>query len=506
MSTEPKGKVYLVGAGPGDPGLLTRRGEELLRTADVIVYDRLVGEDLFPLIPRETERIDVGKNAGDHPVPQERINEILAEQALAGRQVVRLKGGDPFLFGRGGEELELLIEKGIPFEVVPGITSPIAGAAYGGIPVTHRDFASSVHFITGHARAGKELSIDYEALVRIKGTLVFLMGVSSSGKLAEGLLTAGMDPEMPCAIVENGTRPEQRTFVRPLKELGAAVREEGIRSPALLIIGEVCSLAERFDWYEKLPLKGRSFLVTRPEAGASRLADGLRLMGARVRVRPAIRTEMIRPLQIPEEDHDTVVFTSAVGVQSYCRWLLENGKDSRWFAGRKIAAIGSATAAALREFGLAADFVPSVFSGQVLGREMIATGLVGKDSRVLLLRTDLASRDVTDELDAAGIPYTDIPVYRTEILGAGGEKTQRAGGVEAKAGGTDDYDWITFTSRSCVEGFLAGHKGESFVGRPCLCIGEKTAEAAREASFDVEVSDEATIDSMLKKAVELAGR
>ena len=488
-----RGTVYLVGAGPGDVGLLTGKGKQLIETADVVVFDRLVSAGILALIPEDTERIDVGKHAGNHPVPQDQINQILLEQALLGKKVVRLKGGDPFLFGRGGEELELLEENNISFEVVPGITSAIAAATYGGIPVTHRDFCSSVHFITGHARAGKELSIDFEALVRLQGTLVFLMSVSTAGRIADGLLQAGMDPEMPSAVIENGTRTNQRTFVQPVSELEKSVKENGVQSPALIVVGKVSSLAKRFSWFDRLPLKGKRFLVTRPEAGESRLAAGLRALGADVTVHPCIRTFFIRPLEIPAADQDgapfdTIVFTSAVGVRSYLEWLLENGQDMRVFAGKKIACIGSATAKALKEYGLIADFVPSVYSGQVLGEEMISSGFVNAESKVLLLRTNLASHDVTDCLEKAGISYTDIPVYQTDLLTWESEDDEQ------------QYDCITFTSRSCVEGFMNGRNPEDNTGLKALCIGEKTAEAAKEAGFDVVVSEKATIDSMLEKA------
>lgn len=489
-----KGKVFLVGAGPGDAGLLTRKGEALLKAADVVVYDRLVGADVLALIPKEAERIDVGKHAGNHPVPQEQINQILLEQAQAGKQVVRLKGGDPFLFGRGGEELELLTENGIPFEVIPGIPSAIAAATYGGIPVTHRDFCSSVHFITGHARAGKELSIDFEALVQTKGTLVFLMGVSTAGRLAAGLIGAGMDPEMPSAVIENGTRTNQRTFVQPIEKLEQSIKENDVHSPALIVVGKVCGLSDRFNWFGNLPLKGKRFLVTRPEAGASKLADGLRAMGADVTVHPCIKTSFIRPLanELLGSDADTIVFTSAVGVRSFCEWLLESDRDMRWFAGKKIACIGSATANALKSYGLRADFIPSIYSGQVLGEEMIQSGFVKADSKVLLLRTNLASHDVTDCLMKAGISHEDIPVYQTDLLPWDSSIGQA-------------FDCITFTSRSCVEGFTAeiSETGQKPDLPPALCIGEKTAEAAREYGFNVIVSEEATIDSMLERATEI---
>ena len=227
-----KGVVYLVGAGPGDKELLTVKAARLIREAQVVVYDRLVSESIMELIPETAERIDVGKNVGNHPVPQHEINGILLREALAGKKVVRLKGGDPFVFGRGGEELELLSDNGVDFEVVPGITSSIAVPAYGGIPVTHRDFCSSLHIITGHARAGAELAIDFDALVRLKGTLIFMMSVSTVGRIASGLMAAGMERDMPCAVIENGTRAAQRKFVSDLEHIEGVVREHQVKSPA----------------------------------------------------------------------------------------------------------------------------------------------------------------------------------------------------------------------------------------------------------------------------------
>ena len=497
------GKVYLVGGGPGDPGLMTLRGAQLLEEADVVVHDRLIGEDMIRMIPEKAEKINVGKYAGNHPFPQEKISAILVEEAKKGKMVVRLKGGDPFVFGRGGEEIELLVSEGIEFEVIPGITSALAASAYAGIPVTHRDFCSSLHFITGHAQAGRPLEIDFNALSELDGTLVFFMSVSTAGMIADGLLGTGMDPKTPTAIIENGTRSNQRVFTQPLDELGDAVEKHEIISPALIMVGRVCSLSEELAWFEKLPLKGKHFLVTRPEDGASRLADGLRRLGAKATVRPAIRTSPIRPLKLHEDATacDTVVFTSAAGVSSFCDWLLEEGMDMRWFAGRKIACIGIATAKALKEYGIVADFVPTIYSGQVLGEEMISTGFVGEDSKVLLLRTDIASEDVTDVLKKAGVAFADIPVYRTELIDYEDEDAEDR----------EPVDVITFTSKSCVEGYVQNRRiaGEGATGDDktdvkALCIGEKTAQAAREQGFDVVVSDEATIDSMLEKAVEMA--
>lgn len=244
------GKVYLVGAGPGDPGLLTLKGRALLERAEVVVYDRLVGPEILKMIPENAEKIDVGKNAGKHPVPQPEISRILLEKAQADKQVVRLKGGDSFVFGRGGEELELLIAHGVPFEVVPGITSAIAGAAYAGIPVTHRDYCSSVHLITGHRREDGALGLDYDALNRIGGTLVFLMSVSTIEEISQGLLGVGMAADMPCAMVENGTLPSQRKFRTTLQHAAQTVRDEGVHSPALFIVGRVCTLSDAMNWFD----------------------------------------------------------------------------------------------------------------------------------------------------------------------------------------------------------------------------------------------------------------
>ncbi len=486
-----RGKVYLVGAGPGDGGLLTVKGKQLIESAEVVVFDRLVGKEVLDLIPEEAEKIDVGKNAGSHPTPQHRINEILLEKALEGKKVVRLKGGDPFVFGRGGEELELLKEKGVPFEVVPGITSSVSAPAYAGIPVTHRDFCSSLHIITGHARAGAELSIDFPALVKLNGTLVFMMSVSSVEKIADGLLQAGMDPSMPCAVIERGTLPSQRKFVADLENISSVVRDNKVISPAVIMVGRVCALSDEFDWFDELPLKGKKVLVTQPRGRSSKMADGLRALGAEVTIRPSIETSPIRPLKIPKGDFDTLVFTSAQGVTSYMDWLIENGKDARSLADKKIACIGSATAKALEGYGMLADFVPSVFSGKVLGEEMVESGFVNGSSSLLLLRTDAASEDLTDVLEKNNIPFVDYPVYSTRVL-----KEQ----VFDEEG---PFDLVTFTSRSCVTGLVHGEEGKDFSGVRALCIGEQTAEEAGRHGFDVTVSEEATIESMLEKALDM---
>ena len=485
------GKVYLVGAGPGEGGLLTIKGLDLIKRADVIVYDRLVGEEVMEFIPEDKELINVRKNAGDHPVPQWRINEILLEEADKGKMVVRLKGGDPFIFGRGGEELELLKEKGIDFEVVPGITSSIAVPAYAGVPVTHRDYCSSLHIITGHARAGGELSIDYASLVKLKGTLIFMMSVASLPDISEGLLKAGMDPGMPCAIIENGTRSYQRKFIGKLREIAEISRANHVISPSVILVGKVAELSDQFDWYGLKPLRHKKFIVTQPVNKSSRLAKGLRELGGEAVLYPCIETKALRPIDPPYEDYDTLVFTSSEGVKSFMDWLLSEGRDMRSLYGKKIACIGTATSDALKIYGIIADFVPTVYSGRVLGQEMLNTGFIDKSRKVLLLRADISSKDVTDKLDKAGIDYLDYIVYNTRIL--------KNDPIE----GSDDII-VTFTSRSCVTGFADSQGKTDFTGMKALAIGESTAEEARKYGFEVTVSEKATIQSMIEKACEMA--
>ena len=284
------GKVWLVGAGPGDEGLLTIKAEKVLLKADVLVYDHLVGKNIIVKYGAGKELIHVGKTAGHHPIPQERINRILVTEAEKGKKVVRLKGGDPFLFGRGGEELMELSKHGIPFEVVPGVTSPLAVPAYNGIPVTHRDYASSLHIVSGHARSGKESSINYKVLVETKGTLVFLMGVTMLEVIMKGLVEAGMRPDMPAAILQEGTTARQRQVIATVDTLVKKAEESSVKPPALIVVGEVCQLADRLVWYEKLPLMGMRVLLTRPKELISVMAEKLRNNGAEVLEIPTIDT------------------------------------------------------------------------------------------------------------------------------------------------------------------------------------------------------------------------
>ncbi len=492
MSKKEKGIVYLVGAGPGNRDLLTLAAEKAIKSADVVVYDRLVSDEIMELIPADTKLINVGKNVGNHPVPQERISEILVEEAQKFQKVVRLKGGDPFLFGRGGEELQLLVSNGINFRVIPGITSSIGAATYGGIPVTHRDFCSSVHMITGIGKRGTDPNINFPALVKLNGTLIFMMSVGSIDYISSGLLGAGMDPKMPCGVVENGTRSYQRKVISTLENLASDVKQNSIKSPALIIVGRVCSLSEDFDWFSNLPLIGKNILVTQPKSKASRLADLIRNAGGNPILYPVIETKYIRPINPPIDDFKVLAFTSSVGVESFFDDLIEKGKDARSLSDKIIIAVGSQTAAALKKFGVIADFVPSKFDGKTMIKEFAKSGKVTPEDGVLLLRAEKGSEETIVELENWGTLYMDYPVYRTNY-------------VEHDPLDMDNIDWITFTSKSCVSGLLSTQNKDMLKDKKALCIGRQTEDLASENDFKTYVSDEATIISMLDKLIELSG-
>ena len=492
MSKKEKGIVYLVGAGPGDRDLLTLAAEKAIKSADVVVYDRLVSDEIMELIPDDTKLINVGKNVGNHPVPQERISEILVEEAQKFQKVVRLKGGDPFLFGRGGEELQLLVSNGINFRVIPGITSSIGAATYGGIPVTHRDFCSSVHMITGIGKRGTDPNINFPALVELNGTLIFMMSVGSIDYISSGLLDAGMDPKMPCGVVENGTRSYQRKVISTLENLASDVKQNSIKSPALIIVGRVCSLSEDFDWFSKLPLIGKNILVTQPKAKASRLADLIRNAGGNPILYPVIETKYIRPINPTIDDFKVLAFTSSVGVESFFDDLIEKGKDARSLSDKIIIAVGSQTAAVLKKFGVIADFVPSKFDGKTMIKEFLESGKVTHEDGVLLLRAEKGSEETIEELQNLGARYMDYPVYRTNY-------------VDHDPLDMDNIDWITFTSKSCVFGLLSTQDKDMLKDKKALCIGRQTEDLASGNGFKTYISNEATIVSMLDKLIELSG-
>ena len=485
------GKVTLVGAGPGGRDLLTLKGAQAIAQADAVVYDRLVGGDVLDLIPRTAERVNVGKENNHHPVPQPEINAILVRLAREGKNTVRLKGGDCYLFGRGGEECEYLLEHGVPFEVVPGVTSALAAPAYAGIPVTHRDYCSSVHIVTAHARAGKQLDIDFESLVRLKGTLVFLMGLTALRQVMDGLLAAGLSPDTAAAVIENGTRGNQRKVVSDVSHLPQEVAAAGLHSPALIVVGPVCTLSEKLDWFTPLPLHGKTVVVTRPRARAGTLSDKLRRLGANVIEAPCIETverEDTTALEQALSEHwDWVALTSPAGVSAMVHALARMGRDLRALYGCKFAAIGAGTAAELEHCGITADLVPETYDSTHLAR---ALAQAAPDEKVLILRAEQGSRELTERLAQAGIAFADVPTYRTEYRSDKAEMLQ-------ELINNSNVNIVTFTSASTVESFVRAVKDIDFIGFTALCIGRQTAAAAQKYGMHVQIAKQATIDSMI---------
>ena len=484
------GKILLVGAGPGGKGLLTLRGLEALGEADAVVYDRLVSEEILSLIPSSAEKIDAGKSPGSHPVPQPEINRILVEKAEEGKTVVRLKGGDPFVFGRGGEELDLPAERGIPFEVVPGVTSAVAALSEAGIPVTARGVASSFHVITGHQKGDEPLQIPFDALAKAGGTLVFLMGMGALPKLAEGLISAGMDPETPAAIVENGARPEQRKLLSTLARLPEEAAAMGLHSPAVIAVGAVCGLSGRYDWREKLPLHGKKIIAGRSGSAEGKLLRLLERMGASVYDLPLIRTDPL-PGPVPPDILDSrwLTFSSKVGVRCFFARLLESGLDTRALSGVKIAAVGRATAAALREKGILPDLIPEQFDGEHLGKALAER--TEPFDLITLCEPESPSGTLREMLTAAGRTVRSLPLYRTAPLPLREpERVERMlrEGVPA-----------AFSSGSMARSLAASLPGMDFSGVTAFCIGRETGKAAREAGFRTVVAEEATLEGLAGK-------
>lgn len=485
------GKVTLIGAGPGDLGLLTLKGYEALKNAQVVIYDRLVGEDILNLIPKSAEKIDAGKESSNHKIPQEKMNKLILEKAKEGKDVVRLKGGDCFLFGRGGEELELLAEYNIDFQVVPGITSALSVPAYAGIPVTHRDFVSSVHIFTGHQKKNEELKINFKSCVECGGTLVFLMGVANIENIMTGLMANGMSGNMPCGVIEQGTNPTQRKIIGTVATIKYLCDIENIKSPSVIIVGEVCTLSERFDWFDRLSLKGINIVVTRPKERAGTLSDKLKALGANVIEYSCIETislmdnEMTTKVIDKIKDYDIVAFTSPAGVKIVFESLRKLKIDARIFANKKIAVIGSATGKELEGYGLFPDYMPTTYDGKNLGKIMAANS---ENKKVLLLRAKEASSEITRELENADIYYEDVPVYYTKYR----ENTDLKLAEKIESG---EIDYVTFTSASTVKAFTSTIKCEyKFKG---LCIGEKTNCEAIKYGIETVVSPKATIDDMI---------
>ena len=471
------GVVHLVGAGPGDPGLLTARALELIARADVILHDRLIPASALDGARPDAELLYVGKEGGGPSMPQAEIDARLVEKAAAGNMVVRLKGGDPFVFGRGGEEALTLRAAGIDFEVVPGVTAGIAASAYAGIPVTQREMASAVAFVTGHEDPDKpESAIDWPALASFPGTLVFYMGVRALPTIAARLVEGGRAPQEPVALVERGTLPGQRTLVATLADVAERVREAGIRAPAITLVGEVAALHEQLAWLERRPLHGRTVTVTRARAQASPLAGRLRELGATVVEAPAIRTSSL-PAELPElSGFDLLCVTSPNGVRELFRLLRESGRDARAMAGCHVAAIGPGTAAALADGGLLADTIP-----ERPVAEALVEALAGRNFRRALIVRAREGRDVLpDALRERGTEVEVLAVYETVADPLDPATLEAA----------THADYITFTSASTVNFFVQAAGAGTLEGPRIGSIGPATSAELRghgvEPDFEAE--------------------
>ena len=554
------GKVYLIGAGPGDPGLLTLRGKEIIEKADVVVYDRLVSPAILGFCNPKAKMVDVGKMPTHHKVKQSEINKLLVQFAgeFPGGVIARLKGGDPFVFGRGGEEALELVAAGVQFEVVPGITSAISVPAYAGIPVSHRGIATSFHIITGHEKLDERmlasslqtrderdvnLSLDFETLAKCPGTLIFLMGIANMDFIAKRLMECGKDPKTPLAFIEKGTTPYQRTVTATLETAGETIIRENVTAPAITIMGGVVELGKSLVWKKNLPLSGKRLVVTRAAKQASGIMARLTALGAEVIETPMIETKTLDcPLIVchPESktkdpdqncfadfnslaNFDILAFTSTNGVESFFKQLFAAGFDVRVLAGKKIASVGKITEKKLLEYGIRCDYVPEDHTGEGLGKLLAEKVLADEQSRILLLQGNLADDTLLKLLPKATrwvvyetLPVAELPDWKREAV--------------------ENADAVVFASTSAVENFvqvsrlliednstkvlkhqvsfissrlvsrlmsLPNQPNQSnHVSRLSFCIGRMTESAARTHGFETVTSDETTMDSLVKKIVE----
>ena len=507
MSSVKQGKtgmVYLVGAGPGDPKLITVKGLNCIGKADVLVYDRLVSPRLLQHAPAGAELIYVGKLPDRHTMKQEEINKLLALKAGQGKIVVRLKGGDPFVFGRGGEEAEVLAAENIPFEIVPGVTSAVAVPAYAGIPVTHRGVASSFTVVTGHEDPEKESSdIDWKALAANPGTNLFLMGMGNLPLIVERLLAEGMAPDTPVALVHRGTEAGQRTLVGTLADIVEKAKEADFRHPAIIVTGAVVMLRDKLEWFEKKPLFGRRILVTRAREQASGFAEKLELLGAEtvefpvIKIAPPDDNGPLDRALARLESYRWIIFTSENGVKSFFNRLREKGGDIRDLKGASICAIGPKTKETLEERGLRVDYVPSEYRAEAVVEQL--QGKVKAGDQVLLPRADIARSVLPEALTEMGAKVDNVHAYRT-VRGDGNVPLLK----ERLAAG--EIDMITFTSSSTVRNMLdmLGEKPDQVA---LAAIGPITAETIRDYGLDVAVeAEEYTIDGLIEAILNYWGR
>ncbi|MEW5908937.1 MAG: uroporphyrinogen-III C-methyltransferase [Thermodesulfobacteriota bacterium] len=484
------GKVYLVGAGPGDPGLITVRGLECIRKAETLIYDYLASPSLLDAAPGGCERIYVGKKGGDHTLPQKEINALILKKAREGKIVTRLKGGDPFIFGRGGEEAEVLAEAGIPFEIVPGVSSAVAAPAYAGIPLTHREFTSTVGFVTGHEDPTKdESSIDWKALARGMGTLVFLMGVKNLPRIVSKLMENGLSGKTPIALIQWGTTPGQVTVSGTLETIEGIARKNRIGAPAIICIGGVVSLREKLNWFESKPLFGKRILVTRAREQASDLVRALSELGGQCLEIPTIRIAPPEDKTLLEDavarlnEYHWIIFTSVNGVSAFFNELFLNGKDARALGSIKTAVIGPATQKRLLDYGIKSDILPESYRAESIIAAFSHENINGK--KILIPRAKEARMILPAELQKLGGAVHEVAAYRTISSGETPEFLVRH--LKEKK-----IDLITFTSSSTVKNFkdlLSQADLDSLIKNVTIAsIGPITTETAQRLGFTVQIT------------------
>ncbi|MFS1513930.1 uroporphyrinogen-III C-methyltransferase [Chengkuizengella sp. SCS-71B] len=506
-----KGKVYLVGAGPGDPKLITVKGLESIKKADAIVYDRLASPRLLTYAKPGTEKIYAGKLPNQHTMDQEAINRLLVDLALQGKVVTRLKGGDPNIFGRVGEEASLLVDHNIEFEIVPGITSAIAAPSYAGIPITHRDFNSSFAVVTGHERPEKiDSTINWEKLSTATETILFLMGITKIGYIRDQLIKYGKSPQTPVALIRWGTRVEQLTLIGTLETIVEQVEKEKFKPPAVILVGEVVKLREKLMWFENKPLFGKRVLVTRARSQASELADQIDDLGGEAVEFPVIElkqpeneqtlNQLDKALQRLDSYH-WIIFTSVNGVEYFFKRLRDLGIDIRSMQNARIAAIGPKTANSLAERGLVVSSIPKQFQGEGLLEEILPE--LEEGQFVLLPRADIAREYLPKKLSELGLNVTEVDVYENVICDHGLEEVLTY--IDKNR-----LHIITFTSSSTVRNLVEileknGYDAKQYLsGIQIVCIGPITAKTAKEFGFSItKVANEATIESLIEAIKEV---
>jgi uroporphyrinogen III methyltransferase / synthase len=485
------GKVFLVGAGPGDPGLLTMRAAELIASADFIAIDALVSREIANRVSANAEVVYVGKRAAAHTLPQDQINQLLIDEAKKGKKVVRLKGGDPFVFGRGGEEAEELVAAGVAFEIVPGISSSIAGPAYAGIPVTHRSFATSLTLVTGH-ESDSSTGIKWDALAQLDGTIVFMMGFGNLGTIVTKLIEHGVTPDRPIAVISKATTPEQQTVAGTLATIEAKIAAAKLPTPALIVVGDVVKLHDTINWFETKPLFGKRIVVTRAREQASDLKRLFQDSGATVIEFPTIAIappESFASLDRGiDERFDWLIFTSANGVAAFFERLFAKGRDVRALAGTRVACVGETTAFALRARGLAPDLVPEKFMSSALIPLFDGDQ---KGVRIAVIRAAEGREEFVEEMRRRGADVHLAVAYRTMPVAANTDELH-------------DIDAVTFTSASTVGNFFAAIGDQSIDGALLASIGPMTSEAIRKHGREVGVEAANASVQALRDAVSSA--